>query len=245
MDSIWLSSAAACAPRLAHLRCSASSLLVERAASRGELLALTHQVLGACGSLASCGSKLNSFASVVSALTRAWRTRSATELVFEQAELGIAAYVVDHHEHVAGAHLLPVAHADFAHDAAFAVLHGLALELHLDARGGDHRARDRRERRPADHQRDCDHGQRNQHDAAIRASVRRWRFRGGASSSDARLDETGVLMPAPAGFGRGKWQHLRAFAQSREDDGRRGRMDSNTPLLSTASLSSCFMMLCR
>ena len=160
---------------LTHLSLKRVELLVERAASRGELRAFTHQVLGAlrvAGQLRvddefARERALGAHARMAQAL--------GTELIFEQAELGVAAHVVHDHQHVTGMHRLPVAHADFAHDAAFAVLDGLALQLHLDARGGDHRSRDRRKRRP-DSQRGCHHGQGNQHDAAIQPACGAGRF---------------------------------------------------------------------
>ena len=65
--------------------------------------------------------------------TRVTRPLGA-QLILEQGQLRIAAYVVHHDQHVTGTHLLAIAHLDLAHDAAFTVLHGLALKLHLDAR---------------------------------------------------------------------------------------------------------------
>ena len=79
------------------------------------------------------------------------------QLVVQLRQLGLAAQVGDHQERLARLHALTVAHQDFAHDAAFLVLHGLAVQL--DLRGGrrHHRAGQWRRGHPAGEQRA--HGQ--------------------------------------------------------------------------------------
>jgi hypothetical protein len=52
-------------------------------------------------------------------------------------------------QHLAFGDLLPFRDVESAHDAAFEVLHGLAVALHGDDAAGDRGAIDRRQRRPA------------------------------------------------------------------------------------------------
>ena len=54
------------------------------------------------------------------------------ELGAQQVELGVDAHVVEQHQLLALVHAVAVAHADRAHDAAFLVLHHLAVEVDLD-----------------------------------------------------------------------------------------------------------------
>jgi DNA ligase D-like protein (predicted polymerase) len=60
----------------------------------------------------------------------------------------IHADILDDHQRLSLPHLLAVAHADLAHDAAFQVLHHLAVQVDLDEALRDDGARQRRERRP-------------------------------------------------------------------------------------------------
>ena len=76
------------------------------------------------------------------------------ELRAQQVEGGVHAHVLDDDQRLALLHARAVAHQDLAHDAAFLVLHHLAVQVHLDEALRDHRARERREHRPAA---DADH----------------------------------------------------------------------------------------
>ena len=71
------------------------------------------------------------------------------ELDREQIQRGIHFHVFEHDQRLALLHDIAVAHADLAHDAAFLVLHHLAVEIDLDERGSHDRARKRCDDRPA------------------------------------------------------------------------------------------------
>ncbi len=79
---------------------------------------------------------------------RACRASAARSCVLLQRELGVGAHVADDDQRIARAHALSLADEDLAHDAAFLVLDGLAVQLDLDLRRCDHGAGDRRERGP-------------------------------------------------------------------------------------------------
>ena len=70
--------------------------------------------------------------------------RSASQLIEQQAELGVVAHVADDDQRLARAHDVAVAHENLANDAAFLVLHGLAIQLHLELARRDDRAGERR-----------------------------------------------------------------------------------------------------
>ncbi len=66
------------------------------------------------------------------------------QLVEQQAELGVVAHVADDDQRLARPHLLAIAHQDLAHDAAFLMLHGLAIQLDLQLARSDDRTGQRR-----------------------------------------------------------------------------------------------------
>src|SRR5258708_4494987 len=89
------------------------------------------------------------------------------ELDAQKIERGVDSYVLDHDQGLALLHAVAVARADLTHDAAFLVLHHLAVEIDLDEGRGNDRAGQRRERGPAA-QRD-DAGQENEQTRADQA----------------------------------------------------------------------------
>src|SRR3954454_18712292 len=74
------------------------------------------------------------------------------KLLLKETQLGIAAHVAHHHEGLTCAHPLSIAHQDFADDAAFLMLHGLAVQFDFDLTVRYDGARQRGSRRPEGHQ---------------------------------------------------------------------------------------------
>jgi len=130
--------------RVADLRLERGDLLVEGAPARSEECALARRVLGGRFFLRRRKARrergFGGGASLADEL--------GAQLVALEAERRIAAHVAHDDERLASADFLAVAHQDLAHDAAFLVLHRLAVELDLHLRRCDDRPGERRGRRP-------------------------------------------------------------------------------------------------
>jgi hypothetical protein len=166
---------------LANLLVQRGDLLVERAAVGVEEGALARDVLGGLG-VAQLGRHDDRRRQRrLGARPRTARLRSAQRVLLQR-ELGVGAQVADDEERIAGADALPFADEDLADDAAFLVLHGLAVQLDLDLRRCDHRAGDRRGPRPGrDRRRRSRRGERPPVARTCgRAMARRRRFAGRA-----------------------------------------------------------------
>src|SRR5688572_14352571 len=82
------------------------------------------------------------------------------ELRAQEVELRVDAHVVEQYQLLALRDAVAVAHAHGAHDAAFLVLHHLAVEVDLDEARGDDRAGKRRPEPPQAHGERADHDHR-------------------------------------------------------------------------------------
>jgi len=93
------------------------------------------------------------------------------ELRLDELVAGVDADVLEHDQRLACLHLRPIANQDFPDDAALLVLHGLAVHVDLHHAGGDRRAAERGEGRPA-RQREHEQAEAGEAGAGERTGIR-------------------------------------------------------------------------